>query len=274
MSFDGRLKNIKSDTNQKFTSSSMINKASHKRILCQNILISKKCNYGDKCIYAHSLSEQKIDPLRKKAYDLFNQSDLSMIDLSLDKKMYDSLVQISKLCINCKNMECQGGYNCREGAYSSDYVVCYDDITYGNCRKVDCKKKHFSKNGMQPFRKLKKTFPSRRIFDDNQFDFQNVLDNNLEIENNYLSKLIGDNTKTDKIMLPPGFSEISKDADNILEIFDDNTKLSPDNSNVKHSVNTMINRHSYFEFSDSSDDFNIYVGIEPTSDSDNESIFY
>lgn len=249
-----------------------MNKANHKRILCQNVLISKKCNYGDKCIYAHSLSEQKIDPMRKQAYNLFDQEDLSTIDLSNDKKLYDALVQISKLCVHCKNMECQGGYNCREGSYSVDFVVCYDDITFGICKKLDCKKTHFSQRGLQPFRKPKKMFFNKKVFnDDSKSDYE------LSYNDSFPKTLFDDNKDINlKSIWGPSLELNKENKVNDLLTYQETCKYDNDTCEkvIDTNINKIINRQTQYEFSDSSDDFNIYVGIEPTSDSDNESIFY
>ena len=39
-------------------------------MLCNNFLEGKVCSYGDKCLYAHSIKDQNIDPIKKKAYDI------------------------------------------------------------------------------------------------------------------------------------------------------------------------------------------------------------
>src|SRR5437016_3257833 len=39
------------------------------KILCQNMLLSGWCNYGNKCVYAHSLDQQVMDNVRKFCYD-------------------------------------------------------------------------------------------------------------------------------------------------------------------------------------------------------------
>ncbi len=41
-----------------------------KKILCNNYLKGEQCQYGEKCLYAHSIAEQKMDYMRKKAYDI------------------------------------------------------------------------------------------------------------------------------------------------------------------------------------------------------------
>ena len=51
-----------------------IDKYNHKKILCQNFIINNTCSYDTKCLYAHSLSEQKIDIKRKKIFELIKKT--------------------------------------------------------------------------------------------------------------------------------------------------------------------------------------------------------
>src|ERR1700722_17114726 len=56
-----------------------------KKILCNNMLIRGKCNYGNKCLYAHNIYEQNVDPIRKKAYDIIMNN--KMIDDEPDNEL-------------------------------------------------------------------------------------------------------------------------------------------------------------------------------------------
>lgn len=128
----------------------------NKKILCFNMLNYGKCNYGNKCDYAHSLAEQKIEPLRHKAYTIIKCADnLKNIDLITDKKLYETLLQLTKMCTLCNKNLCPGGYNCRNGAINMKSKICYDDFTFGNCKRINCLAVHLTKKGLIPYTKQK-----------------------------------------------------------------------------------------------------------------------
>jgi hypothetical protein len=127
-----------------------------KKVICYNMLNNKKCNYGNKCMYAHSLNEQKIIPLRHKAYTIIKSVDnLNNINLVLDHKLYEMLLQLTKICAACSKDLCPGGYNCRYGAVNSKCRVCYEDLVYGNCKKHLCPSIHLTERGLVPYLKQK-----------------------------------------------------------------------------------------------------------------------
>lgn len=143
-----------------------------KKILCFNILNNKKCNYGNKCMYAHSLTEQKMEPIRHKAYTIIKfAKDLSNIDFIIDPILYDALLQLTKVCSLCNKSQCPGGYNCRNGAVNIKYKVCYDDLVYGNCKKPVCQAIHLTERSLIPYIKQKNKYntnPKVIIKDNNQ----------------------------------------------------------------------------------------------------------
>lgn len=125
---------------------------SQKRMLCINSLNNKTCNYGDKCMYAHSVDEQRVDPIRHKVYTVLKSDyDLSNINLVNDKKLLNTLVQLSKVCYYCSKNICQGGYNCRNGATDSMYKVCYNNLMYDNCDASKCGAIHLTDRGLIPY---------------------------------------------------------------------------------------------------------------------------
>lgn len=128
-----------------------------KKILCHNMLNKQKCNYGYKCMYAHCLKEQKIEPLRHKIYTLITHTtDLSHIDLINDPVLYDNFIQLTRICSLCNKNQCPGGYNCRNGAINFEYKICYDDLVYGNCKKrATCQSVHLTDRGLMPYMKQK-----------------------------------------------------------------------------------------------------------------------
>jgi len=126
-------------------------KTNHKKILCQNVLLNNKCTYSEKCLYAHSLEEQKIDIKRKKIFDLIdNDMDLSFIDNNKHKDIYRDLLIFTKPCLDCINKKCNGGYNCKFGSPLIKYTICYDDLNYGNCMDNNCVRVHLTKKGLKP----------------------------------------------------------------------------------------------------------------------------
>jgi hypothetical protein len=121
-----------------------------KKILCHNILTYKECRYGDKCMYAHNLNEQNIDKNRQHVYDVLEKTDMSDINLQIDKKLYNSLLELTKLCEHCAKNSCGGGYNCKFGACSKKFHICSKDLNFGNCiGKCSCV--HLTDRGLTPY---------------------------------------------------------------------------------------------------------------------------
>ena len=124
---------------------------SYKRVLCFNILNRGVCSYGEKCVYAHHLKEQSVDPLRKNAYDIINSdSNLSQLDLVENKQLFYTLRQLTNLCPPCAKGYCPGGYNCKYGAFCKQSQICRRDFLDGNCRE-GCDKVHLTKRGLIPY---------------------------------------------------------------------------------------------------------------------------
>lgn len=122
-----------------------------KRLLCNNILVFGNCSYGDKCAYAHSLHEQKKDKAREKAYELISDC-LNGADYVVDNDIYDddellkTLISLCKVCANCEENRCTGGYNCKFGACDKKFQVCGTDLD-DCCHDIDCKYVHLSNIG-------------------------------------------------------------------------------------------------------------------------------
>ena len=125
-----------------------------KRMLCKNVLAYGKCNYGDKCLYSHSLLEQKKDSFRDIIYSYIiayvknhkiNQFDVSIIH---NKDFMRALHQLTKTCQQCEEGVCQGGYNCKFGVFNKLYQVCYDDL-YSECTVQKCPYVHTSLMGVK-----------------------------------------------------------------------------------------------------------------------------
>jgi hypothetical protein len=125
-----------------------------KKLLCNNIIISQCCKYGNKCKFAHSLSEQQMDLNKKKAFDMIlSKSSLHNINLKQNFYLYNTLKILSKVC---DNEHCTGGYNCKFGVCGKSnlkYQICEVDIEFGNCENKKCKLIHLTKKGLEPYNK-------------------------------------------------------------------------------------------------------------------------
>lgn len=121
-----------------------------KKILCHNMITLGSCCYGNKCLYAHNLTEQSIDSNRKDAYEILLSSEEIHVDLRKNHSLYRSLMGLTKMCEKCEKNTCTGGYNCKFGACSKKYCVCIQDLDYGNCAgKCGCV--HLTDRGLKPF---------------------------------------------------------------------------------------------------------------------------
>jgi len=126
-------------------------KDNYKKILCKNIMASIDCIYGDKCLYAHDLSEQKMDHVRKIAYDMIMKDmDLRNINIALNKGLYNTFIILSRICEKCEENVCTGGYNCKHGACRKKYIVCQNDLNKGTCLG-DCNMIHLTAKGLVPY---------------------------------------------------------------------------------------------------------------------------
>jgi hypothetical protein len=123
-----------------------------KTMLCQNIINSGKCSYGIKCKFAHNLKDQIIEK-RQEVYDILNSNeDLSYIDLQKNTNLYRLFLELTKLCNDCNDNKCVGGYNCKQGACNKKYVICYKNLHSNNCDNDKCKNIHLTTRGLKPYR--------------------------------------------------------------------------------------------------------------------------
>lgn len=148
----------------------------YKKILCKNINNIGRCIYNNKCLYAHSLEEQNIEPIRLIAYNMIKKKDdLSHLDLSKSKHLYNHLQSLSKLCQHCDEGTCTGGYNCKHGACDKIYVICQTDLNKGTCEGA-CGKIHLTTKGLVPYgvsivknMKTKITIPKATVINEEFF---------------------------------------------------------------------------------------------------------
>lgn len=133
------------------------NNNNNKRILCMSIISSKYCIYGPQCSYAHSLDEQRVFSLRKKAYNIIlDNSDLSKINLYENNDLYNELNTLSNLCSLCDKNKCTGGYNCKYGVFNCKYQICLDDLNFGICKHKNCQRIHLTNRNLTPYNIIKK----------------------------------------------------------------------------------------------------------------------
>jgi len=137
----------------------------NKRILCHSLIFGKKCNYGDKCLYAHTLDEQNVDKYRKMAYQIILDitSSYNQINLVENQNLYKTLLSLGKVCDACNQNLCHGGYNCRFGACNKQLQLCITDLNTGKCIYGDkCIKIHLTKRGMLPYDVQKENYKLKK----------------------------------------------------------------------------------------------------------------
>ena len=130
------------------------NNNNKKKILCYNILNKGSCSYGSKCVYAHSIEEQNINNNLLDAYNIIkNNFSLENIDIINNKKLFNALLHITKLCTLCIKGICPGGLNCKFGTCSKKYQVCKYDLLNGNCpdKESYCKLIHLTDRCLIPY---------------------------------------------------------------------------------------------------------------------------
>lgn len=121
-----------------------------KIVLCDNILKNGRCKYGDRCRYAHSLSEQKMDINRQYIVNRLRNKKLKFddIDFKTNPYYYDILNIFTKMCEGCIKKTCAGGLNCKYGSPLQELVVCASDLKTGKCEDTKCKLQHLTERGL------------------------------------------------------------------------------------------------------------------------------
>ncbi|AYV84751.1 MAG: hypothetical protein Hyperionvirus37_4 [Hyperionvirus sp.] len=132
-----------------------------KKVLCNNVLIAQTCHYGDKCMYAHSLEDQNVEGVRRKAYDILE--GVEKINYKPDRELSKTLLQLTKICEACCKNKCPGGYNCKYGVFDKKYQVCEDDLRYGICYNTMCNNIHLTNRGLIPLNSIGKHEPIKII---------------------------------------------------------------------------------------------------------------
>jgi hypothetical protein len=106
-------------------------KSKEKKMLCISTLkTNDACVYGNKCSYAHSIIDQRIDNKREDYYKIIfdKKNKVKTINKDLAKELHI----LSDICDECYNDICQGGLNCKKGVCKPYFRICRNDF-YGNC---------------------------------------------------------------------------------------------------------------------------------------------
>lgn len=255
-----------------------------KKLLCYNIVNNSRCVYKHKCMFAHTLDEQKKEPYREFIYSMINVwQNLSNINIYDDKILLDELIIYTKDCKNCINFKCPGGYNCKFGACTKNVKICYNDLMYGKCYNL-LEEENINNNstlrcinGVHLSEKKLIPYYQRIQLDLNSNDFTTFLPNNINnnlnnntknnIKNNIISLLLNNETikivkdllsnKINKFELIQNLKYHNESILKSLTIFDDiNPNINNDLNNdlieelsIKSNIK-IIDSSSNSKFSD------------------------
>ena len=181
----------------------MENKYNFKKLLCYNIVNNCKCVYKNKCMFAHTLEEQKKEPIRQYIYNiLYVWEDLSNININEDKALLNELIILTKECKNCINKKCPGGYNCKFGTCLKENKICYNDLYYGKCYNITVENNHNGIilnrciNGIHLTEKKLIPYNQRILSDITNFETKSLFKNNFgfNLKNNIISISLNDKT--------------------------------------------------------------------------------
>ena len=117
----------------------------NKMILCKNIIATGFCSYDKKCKFAHDYDEQLLTNERKKIINILNKKHKNNNQNKniISDKLYNELLILTKLCNNCINNKCVGGYNCKFGACNNNILFCKDNLS-DECINKKCNKHHIT----------------------------------------------------------------------------------------------------------------------------------
>ncbi len=235
-----------------------------KKLLCYNIVNNSKCVYKGKCMFAHTLSEQKKDPIRETIYDMiYHMDDLSEIDIYDDKALFDDLTIYTKECKNCINKKCPGGYNCKFGACCKEIKICYNDMMYGRCYNSTKEEKnnhitikrcihgvHLTEKNLIPYyQRLPLDIYSE---DTGIFHFNNI---NFNTKNNTISLVLNDKTigiAKDIINKKMGKNEFIKYCTEISK----SVNIDTETSNIELLDNDEIEELRKYKYNEYYENFN------------------
>ena len=232
-----------------------------KKLLCYNIVNNNECLYKTKCMFAHSIEEQKKETIREHIYYLINIcDDLSTIDINDNKELLNEFVIYTKECKNCIYKKCPGGFNCKFGACLKELKICYNDLIYGKCfcilrNETTLEGKLIKRclNGIHLTEKKLIPYQQRLNNESNLSDlslFINDFSYGINNRFNTITLILNDNT-IDKIKQLLKYNT-KKINDKLI-----NTKINSDNSDNSNNSNNSDNSDN-----SSSDTFNTEEDIE------------
>lgn len=195
--------NTKKSKNNIIQNKKHTNNPNYKCLLCQNMFITNKCIYNNRCLFAHSEEEQVINSTRKYIMDILNDNKNINANLLKNESVYRELLVLTKECeIHKNNSFCKGGNNCNEGYHNLKYSICKDDLIDGMCTNMECKHNHITSKGIHPYN-------------------VNKYQNNIIIEGQLLTKKLIEE-KFSKYNIPSSDSESDEE---IQQIFEEINKL-------------------------------------------------
>lgn len=211
-----------------------------KKILCNNTIKNTVCTYGSKCLYAHSIAEQKIDDIRKKAIDAIqNEFDLSYINYNDDeyKSIIKTFLLLTNLCNDCQNKKCPGGINCKFGAYDNCILICYDDLTKGQCKNSECNKIHLTERGFRFLNDYNNDKKKKKIIKyNNNNNYTSVYIPEPFLLNDDFFKKIDNNSNNSNQNISPCVSSLSSDDSNNFKNRNKNNNYELSDDSCEESI--------------------------------------
>lgn len=98
-----------------------------KIILCTSATKNIVCRWNE-CSFAHDIREQNVDPARMLLYNII--LDKKEANRVLSKQDIDDIYVLCETCSGCLMGTCQGGLNCRNGAYRPTFKICRNDLNH------------------------------------------------------------------------------------------------------------------------------------------------
>ena len=98
-----------------------------KLILCTSATKNIDCKWLE-CSFAHDIKEQNIESIRMNLYKIILDKNYSNYVLT-DNDIHNLYV-LCDICSGCIMGNCQGGLNCRNGAFRPSFKICRNDLNH------------------------------------------------------------------------------------------------------------------------------------------------
>lgn len=238
-------KYIKSDNSKLKTRNNVYDYDKMKTILCNNMLIYGKCTHKNRCLYAHNIAEQNINSKRKKAYDIIMNT--TTIEEQPSKELYDTLMELTKVCELCLKSKCPGGFNCKYGVFDKKYQICKNDLKYGICYDVSCVCIHLSNKGILPIESITKSLKTvDKKNGDNDIEEKNNKDN-MSINNKY-------NFLKGTLLSDDYFNKMDESFLDEIDNENENENINLETDSESESETSIIRIKNYLNYNSDSDD--------------------